>query len=130
MGRRTTVPDDEWRYGERSSAEFRSTLLELMREFVVSACGCRGVTYIALVGSILTTKPRPKDIDVLVRVTGSLDMPRLTRLARRLKGSAQARLNSGADVFVADSAGQYIGRVCHYRECHDYCACGLTAALL
>ena len=56
-------------------------------------------------------------------VTPSLELPRLAKLGRRLKGSAQARLNSGADVFLADASGQYLGRVCHYRECHPRVLC-------
>jgi hypothetical protein len=40
-----------------------------------------------------------------------------------LKGGAQARLNSGADVFLADQAGRYLGRICHYRECHPRVLC-------
>jgi hypothetical protein len=23
----------------------------------------------------------------------------------------------GADIFLADAAGRYLGRICHYREC-------------
>jgi hypothetical protein len=117
------VLTDERQYGERSSTEVRATLLELTREFVANARTCPGVSRIALVGSILSSKPRPKDVDVLVSVSASLDMGRLAKLGRRLKGSAQARLNSGADVFVADDRGRYLGRVCHYRECHPRVLC-------
>ena len=76
-----------------------------------------------MLGSILTTKPRPKDVDVLVTVTPMVDLPRLAKLGRRLKGSAQARLNSGADVFLADEMGRYLGRICHYRQCHPRVLC-------
>jgi hypothetical protein len=76
-----------------------------------------------LIGSVVTSKPRPKDVDLLVTVTPSLEMPRLAKIGRRLKGSSQARLNSGADVFLADASGQYLGRVCHYRECHPRVLC-------
>lgn len=123
MPRRAHIPDDEWQYHERSSLEVRSTLLELAREFVASAPSCEGVIRVALVGSILTTKPRPKDLDVLVSVVPSVNLPKLAKLGRRLKGRAQARLNSGADVFLADEAGRYLGRICHYRECHPRVLC-------
>ena len=43
-------------------------------------------------------------------------LDRLAKAGRPLKGYAQAR-NSGADIFLADPKGQYIGRVCHWREC-------------
>lgn len=35
---------------------------------------------------------------------------------RRLKGRAQSQ-GSGADIFLADPSGRYIGRTCHWREC-------------
>lgn len=117
------MPTDDRQYGGRLSTEIRTTLLELTREFVFSARDCPGVTRIALVGSILTPKPRPKDVDILVAVTGAVDLPRLAKLGRRLRGSAQARLNSGADVFLANERDEYIGRICHYRECHPRALC-------
>jgi hypothetical protein len=46
--------------------------------------------------------------------------PTLTELARagrRLMGRAQT-INLGADVFLADTTGRYLGRICHYRECN------------
>lgn len=123
MSRRQEVPADEWQYGDRRPSEVRSTLLELTAEFVVLARSCLGVTRIALLGSILSTKPRPKDIDVLVSVSSNVQLSRLAKVGRRLKGSAQARLNSGADVFLADDVGRYIGRICHYRDCHPRVLC-------
>jgi predicted nucleotidyltransferase len=121
--RQREIPADEWQYRERSSTEVRTTLLELALEFVRGARGCPGVARIALVGSLVTRKPRPKDVDLLVIATPSLEMRRLAKLGRRLRGSAQARLNSGADVFVADSSNRYLGRICHYRECHPRVFC-------
>jgi hypothetical protein len=41
---------------------------------------------------------------------------------RRLKGSAQT-INRGADIFLADVTGRYLGRIGHYRECHPRVAC-------
>ena len=38
------------------------------------------------------------------------------RDGRRLKGRAQSR-NKGADVLLVDTSGNYIGRICHWREC-------------
>lgn len=121
--RRRAIPADEWQYRDRSSSEVRTTLLELAADFVRSARTCPGVARIALVGSMVTSKPRPKDVDLLVTVTADLEMPRLAKVARRLKGTAQSRLNSGADVFLADASGQYLGRVCHYRERHRRVLC-------
>lgn len=118
-----TVPDDIWQYGDRSAVEVRSTLLELTREFILSARQLPGVLRIALLGSLLTSKPRPKDTDVMVTIADGIDLSPLARIGRRLKGTAQSRLNSGADVFLATASGQYIGRVCHYRECHRRVLC-------
>ena len=120
--RSRAVPDDI-QYGPRSSVEIRATLLDLTREFVVSARRVPGVLRIALLGSLLTPKPRPKDADVLVTIADGIDLSTLARIGRRLKGSAQAKLNSGADVFLTNPAGRYIGRICHYRECHPRVLC-------
>ncbi|MGO9486870.1 MAG: hypothetical protein ACLPX9_20255 [Rhodomicrobium sp.] len=32
-------------------------------------------------------------------------------------------MNFGADIFLADAQGRYVGRICHYRECHPRVAC-------
>ena len=117
------VPDDIRQYGPRSSVEVRATLLLLTREFVISASGLPGVFRIALIGSLLTAKPRPKDVDVLVTIADDIDLVALARIGRRLKGKAQAKLNSGADVFLATPAMHYIGRICHYRECRPRVLC-------
>jgi len=51
-----------------------------------------------------------------------MDLGQLARAGRRLKGSAQA-INLVADTFLLDAPGRYIGRICHYRECHPRVAC-------
>ena len=58
----------------------------------------------------------PKDADVLVMVDDHAGLTSLATAGRRLKGRAQSR-NKGADVFRADPSGNYIGRICHWREC-------------
>lgn len=123
MRQRRDIPIDECQYRDRSSTQVRETLLELTVAFVHSARNCPGVARIALIGSIITPKPRPKDVDLLVSVARNVDISRLATLGRRLKGSAQAKLNSGADVFLADTTGRYLGRVCRYRECHPRVLC-------
>lgn len=110
-------------YGVRTSLEVRSTLLALTREFVRGARRVAGVERIALLGSLVTEKAHPKDVDVLVGINDRIDLNTLARLGRRLKGAAQSRLNSGADVFLAGCAGEYHGRICHYRECHRRVLC-------
>ena len=117
------IPDDAWQYGHRSSAEIRATLLDLTREFVLDARRIPGVLRIAMLGSLLTAKPRPKDADVLVTIADGIDLGAIAKLGRRLKGSAQGKLNSGADVFLSNGAERYVGRICHYRTCHPRVLC-------
>jgi hypothetical protein len=80
------------------------------------------VERIALIGSLATDKAIPKDADVLVTIDADMKLTKLAQVGRRLKGTAQT-VNLGADIFLADKEGQYIGRICHYRECHPRAAC-------
>jgi len=32
-------------------------------------------------------------------------------------------INLGADIFLADTTGRYLGRICRYRECHPRVLC-------
>ena len=105
-----------------SVAEPRRPLLLAVRSFVQAARDCRGVLRIALVGSLTTAKAMPKDADVLVTIDGAMDLANLARAGRRLKGNAQT-INLGADIFLADDGGRYLGRICHYRECRPRRAC-------
>jgi len=105
-----------------SVAEPRRVLLLAVCSFVRAARICPGVLRIALVGSLVTTKAIPKDADVLVTIDNTMDLTELARAGRRLKGTAQT-INLGADIFLADSTGRYLGRICHYRECHPRVAC-------
>jgi predicted nucleotidyltransferase len=97
-------------------AGHRRELLALATEFIASAAVMPGVRRIAVLGSIVTPKEDPKDIDLLVEISDTLDLATLARLGRRLKGRAQS-LGRGADVFLADAGGTYIGRTCLWREC-------------
>ena len=55
-------------------------------------------------------------------IDAGIDLSSLARISRRLKGTAQ-KINLGADIFLADETGRYLGRICHYRECHARAAC-------
>jgi hypothetical protein len=98
------------------SQSIRSFLLLEVLRFVKYASRCEGVRRVALVGSLARQKADPKDADVLVVVEDHLDLAPLAAAGRRLKGRAQSR-NKGADIFLADPHGAYIGRTCHWREC-------------
>lgn len=93
-----------------------------MAKFTVAASQVRGVTRIALIGSLTTPKPNPKDADVLVSIEPNADIARLAALGRKLKGQGQ-QFNLGADIFLASSDGEYLGRTCSYRDCHPRVSC-------
>jgi hypothetical protein len=90
--------------------------------FVLAARACPGVQWIALLGSILTAKAIPKDVDVLVTIDAAMDLTVLARSGRRLMGEAQT-INLGADIFLADTTRSCLGRICHYRECQPRVLC-------
>lgn len=94
----------------------RAFLLSEVLEFVERAGNCAGVQRISLIGSLTTNKPKPKDADVLVVADDDADLGPLAAVDRRLKGRAQSK-NAGADIFLSDASGKYIGRTCHWREC-------------
>lgn len=100
-----------------SGSTIRDFLLSEIRSFVNSVRNHPGVQRIALVGSLATDKGNPKDADVLVTVDDDADLTPLATAGRRLKGHAQSR-NNGADIFLADPSGNYIGRICHWRRCY------------
>ena len=58
----------------------------------------------------------------MVTIDADMELTKLAQIGRRLQGTAQT-INLGADIFLADKHGQYIGRICHYRECHPRAAC-------
>jgi len=114
-------PKEYW--GPRPSvADPRRHLLAAVLAFVRAARECNGVLRIALIGSLTTDKPVPKDADVLVTIDEPMELEPLARVGRRLKGTAQT-INLGGDIFLADAADNYLGRICHYRECHPRVAC-------
>lgn len=63
-----------------------------------------------------TNKQDPKDIDFLVVIDDDADLEPLARYGRKLQGRTQ-QLNRGADIFLADVKGRYLGRTCHWKEC-------------
>ena len=91
-------------------------MLSEVARFVRSAAAVAGVKHISLIGSIVTPKPDPKDVDLLVVIADDADLEELARCGRRLQGKNQS-LNCGADIFLADESGRYLGRTCSWREC-------------
>jgi hypothetical protein len=99
-----------------SESARREFLISEVLHFVRTARRCPSVRRISLVGSLTTPKSNPKDADVLVTVADEANLRPLATAGRRLKGKAQSQ-SSGADIFLADLGGHYIGRICHWREC-------------
>jgi hypothetical protein len=82
------------------------------------------VLRIALIGSITTTKPKPRDVDVIVTISEDLSIQSLAALGRKLLGKQVSVGDaSGADVFLATQDHDYLGRTCSYRECHPRVRC-------
>ena len=94
----------------------REYLLPYVPWFVTAAAKVAGVRRIALLGSLTTDKKDPKDIDFLVTVDDDVDLEPLARLGRKLQGRTGG-IGSGADIFLANVRGEYIGRTCQWREC-------------
>jgi predicted nucleotidyltransferase len=98
------------------NAGHRAELLEATVQFVRAVVALPGVRRVSLLGSMVTMKTDPKDIDLLVEIADDSDLATLAAHARRLHGRAQ-QLNRGADVFLVDARGTYLGRTCHWRDC-------------
>lgn len=94
----------------------RKELLSHLPWFVSAVTKLPGIRRVALLGSITTNKKDPKDIDFLVVVDNDAELEPLAKLGRQIKGRAQ-QLNRGADIFLANPQGKYIGRTCSWREC-------------
>lgn len=98
------------------AASTRRHLLVGVLRFVQATRQIDGVLRIALIGSLTTNKPNPKDADLLVTVRHDADLALLAAAGRKLKGHAQQQ-NRGADIFLCSSEGIYLGRTCHWKEC-------------
>ena len=99
-----------------SGRTIRQQMLAGVLRFVGAVEPIVGVRRIGLIGSIVTAKPTPKDVDLLVVVSDDADLAPLATCARRLQGGVQG-LNHWADVFLADERRRYLGRTCTWREC-------------
>jgi hypothetical protein len=100
----------------KSNQDIRDFLITEAFHFIDRVVKLPGVRRIALLGSIVTSKTDPKDVDILVTVDDDADLAALATASRRLKGKAQGK-NKGADIFLANPAEEYIGRVCHWNRC-------------
>jgi predicted nucleotidyltransferase len=105
-------PEEE----ELESPSDRDLCLTEALAFVRQAIQMPGVDRIALLGSLTTDRPDPKDVDLLVTVADNMDLKPLAAAARRLSGHLQQH-RLGADVFLGDPQGRYLGRTCPWKVC-------------
>jgi hypothetical protein len=96
--------------------EQRRQLLAEVLLFTQAAIRLPGIVRIALIGSLTTDKPDPKDADLLVTVMDDADLTQLATLGRKLQGHAQS-FNRGGEVFLADPQHRYLGRTCPWKQC-------------
>lgn len=101
---------------QQTEPDIRIFLIDATIRFIGRAKAMSGVRKISLVGSLTKDKTDPKDVDIIVTIEDTADLTDLANAARKLKGVAQTR-NKGADIFLANPDGRYIGRICHWREC-------------
>lgn len=94
----------------------RPKMIEESLGFTRKARQLPGVLRIALIGSLVTDKAGPKDVDLLVTVADDMDLEPLAALGRKLQGRMQ-NISRGGEVFLADPRGAYLGRTCPWREC-------------
>lgn len=101
---------------QQNNPDIRTFLIAIAFQFIDRVITLPGIRRVAIIGSITSAKPDPKDVDILITVEDAADLTALAAAARRLKGIAQSR-NKGADIFLANPSGQYVGRICHWRMC-------------
>jgi hypothetical protein len=113
----------------------RGELISFVLKFVQSVRGSAGIREVALIGSLCTPKQYPKDADLLVMIEDAASLAELAKCARRLQGQAMS-IGHGSDVFLVNPAGEYLGRVCPWKECRpglrmscDALHCGRRAFL-
>jgi predicted nucleotidyltransferase len=103
---------------------FRAAFIKNALDFAEAVARLPGVLRIALIGSITTSKPKPKDVDLLVTISEDISIQSLATLGRKLSGKEMSvGDSSGADVFLANEDHEYLGRTCSYRECHPRVRC-------
>jgi predicted nucleotidyltransferase len=96
----------------------RGDLLRAVLAFVKDSRHLPGVRRIALLGSLATPKAIPKDVDLLVEVADDMPLDGLARLKRQLLGKTMQTGDScGADIFLCNPQGEYIGRICSWKTC-------------
>lgn len=101
---------------DKEKSDLRIRLISEVLGVVRQARKLPFVKRIALIGSLTTDKVKPKDADLLVTVSEKAQLAPLAKLGRRFLGHTQS-FGSGGEIFLCDSGGKYLGRICHWRRC-------------
>src|SRR5207249_11341757 len=88
----------------------RDSLLEAALWFVQSAARLSGIRCIALIGSIVSDRPSPKDIDLVVYVADDADLAPLASTARRSRVGSRARTGAQTCSWQTSAATTWVGR--------------------
>lgn len=96
--------------------QYRKNIIQLVYEFYISCIKINDVKRIALIGSIITNKEKPHDVDLLLTIPDDLDLNRLAKISRALQGKS-SQIGGGADVFIANLSNEYLGRICIWKVC-------------
>jgi len=96
--------------------EYRKNIIRLVLDFVLSCKKIEGVNRISIIGSLISDKEKPKDVDLLVNISDDLDLTHLAKISRTLQGKSGG-LTGGADVFLANNSNVYLGRTCIWKDC-------------
>jgi hypothetical protein len=97
-----------------SVAEPRRPLLLAVLSFVRAAEACPGVRRVSLMGSIVTAKAIPNDIDVLVTIGAEMELSKLARAGAR-SGAQMGNGSVRRDGFWAGSASDPVDTIAVYR---------------
>ncbi|MHB8871951.1 MAG: hypothetical protein ACYC5G_05860 [Candidatus Doudnabacteria bacterium] len=97
-------------------SEYRQNLIKLVLDFVISCKEIDGVDRISIIGSLIYSKVKPKDVDLLITISDALDLTHLAKISRRLQGKS-GELTGGADIFLANRNNEYLGRICIWKDC-------------
>ncbi len=96
--------------------EYRQNIIKLVLDFILSCKEIEGVERISIIGSLISSKEKPKDVDLLVNISDDLDLTHLAKISRTLQGKSGG-MTGGADVFLANSKNEYLGRICIWKDC-------------
>jgi hypothetical protein len=86
----------------------RAHLLAGALAFTRAASQVSGVLRVALIGSLATSKPEPKDVDLLVTVADDADLTLLAAHGRKLLGHCQSRNLVGKGYLVLGTLDRYV----------------------